>query len=186
MDVKWYAVLTAPNSEAKASAYLKRQGYHTFYPHVREKRYAGRRRSMLEVERPFFSRYLFVCFTKPTHNHFDVNETFGVSTTVSVANEPLQIPNAVIDDLMRMADEDGLIRRQEPPHWFQGKVGDTVTLKDEAPFYGLVAEIASVAALDRKDAISVWIDLLGARREVEVGIGAIADVRKMAANGSRS
>lgn len=176
---RWYAVLTRPQMEAKAAYYLSRQNYWTFYPFERVVRFLNRpggKRLRKEIDRPFFSRYIFVCLRRPTESLYDVNETYGVSTVVNINGEPLEIPSQVIDDLMSRTDDRGLVRRAKPLHWFTGKVGDKVQLVDEAPFYGLVVELASLDALDRKDEIGAWIDFLGSRRQVPIPVQSVARI----------
>lgn len=180
-DPKWYAVHTKPAREKDADTYLRRQGYMTFFPFTREKKFrtvhaASGKRCLIEVERPLFSRYIFVALRRRSDNLFDVNETYGVSTVVSIGGEPLQIPDGVITRLMSLTDADGLVAPKPKEHWFKGKPGDTVEMKDEAPYYGLMAELASVADVDRKDEITIFVELLGAKREVTASATAVAKV----------
>jgi transcription antitermination factor NusG len=188
----WYAVHCGPRCEKKASTELSRKGYFTFYPFLRQKRYVGRRRFPREVDMPLFSRYIFVAFrSKPREAIGDVNDTNGVSTVVYLGGEPLSIPSKVVDALMAITDEcddDGEISYivnakrlaeftdQKEEHWFKGKPGDQVQMLDEAPYYGLIAELASIEHLDKKEEISVWLNVLGARRKVEVRARAVASI----------
>lgn len=193
MDVKWFAVMTKPNAEVQASTYLKRQGYHTFAPFIRKRRYLGRLRAMQDVDHALFPRYVFVAFTKPTHNHHDVNETYGVSTVVRLGEEPLEIPNAVMDGLMSLAEEvpigdEGETRlivdpvrlkrhiAQQQHRVFDADPGASLKLKDEAPYYGLIVTLASVANLDKTGEIAVFAQMLGSEREMSLPVEAVAKV----------
>lgn len=174
----WYAVHTRPSREQDASTYLRRQGYRTWYPFIREKRWIGRapHRRREERDRPLFSRYIFVELSKPTQSLYDVNETYGVSTVVHIAGEPLEIPGGVIDELMARTDEIGMVHQEKPPHWFQGKPGDQVQLVDELPYNGLIARLASLQYLDNRGEISIFLNMLGAEREITVPVTAVAKV----------
>lgn len=175
----WYAALTKPQMERKAAYRLQQQGYWTFYPFERVIRFwnrPGGKRLRREIDVPFFSRYIFVCLRYPSESLYQINETAEISTVVSNRGVPLEIPAGVIDELMERTDEKGLVRRAKPLHWFRGRVGQKVQLIDEAPFYGLIAELASVADLDRKDQIGIFIDFLGSQREVPVAVQSVARI----------
>lgn len=177
-DPKWFAVHTKPQMEADADVHLRRQGYWTFYPHIRQKVRRGPRRRLIEVTRPLFARYLFVAFRgRSGESVHAVNETIGVSTVVyTPGRDPFEIPHPVMDELMERADTDGLIHQAKPAHWFKGRPGQNIELKDEAPYYGLCACIASVADLDKRNEIGIFLRMLGAERRMNVPVTAVAAV----------
>lgn len=173
----WYAVHTRPQRETEAAAQLKRQGYRTFYPFRRVRRYKPRpgrpNGERVEVEKPQFTRYLFVAILEG-QGLYGVNEADAVSTVVYGERGPLRIPGQVITRLMAVCDSDGLVAAEDltAPR-FDGRVGEDVRFREDHPMAGLVAEIASVAGLDRTGEITVWLRLLGARRKVPVPVNAV-------------
>jgi transcriptional antiterminator RfaH len=170
---RWFAVMTSPRSEQEASVHLRRAGFLTFYPHTREtvriSRAGTHRRLLVEVERPLFPRYIFVALRGPSEGLYAVKGLRGVSCIVRLrfSGVPLQIPNCVMDRIIDWADGEGLVPTATALHWFRGKPGDSVEIKD-GPLDGLITCIASVDALDRTDEVSVWVKMLGAEHQVSV------------------
>jgi transcriptional antiterminator RfaH len=170
---KWFAVLCGPRSEQEASVNLRRAGFRVFYPHVREivrvKQLGTARRLRQEVERPLFPRYIFVALRDAAEGLYAVKGLRGVSCIVRLrfSGVPLQIPNCVMNRIIDWADGEGLVPTAKALHWFRGKPGDSVEIKD-GPLDGLITCIASVDALDRTDEVSVWVKMLGAEHQVSV------------------
>ncbi len=98
----------------------------------------------------------------------------GISAIVRypMSKVPLQIPNAVITRIMDWADSDGLCPTAKALHWFCGKAGDAVEIKD-GPLDGLITCIASVDALEASEEISVWVRMLGADHRVSVSAASV-------------
>ncbi len=167
-DIRWYAVQTGANAERSTHGRLKRiPRLHLFYPHTRVKRRAGRRRRLVQIERPLFRSYLFVGMEEGA-SFAPIVDTEGVIAIVSFVGaggerSPVQIPDGVMDELFARADDEGFVATPRPPHWFRGAVGDRVRLEDDGPLFGLLAEIASLQDLERTSRIGVWIDGLGRR-----------------------
>jgi len=179
MIPQWFAVMTQAGQEAHAERHLRKRGFWVFYPHQRVKERRGRNKLLEIVDRPLFSRYVFVALRHPNETFEAVDTTYGVATVVrrSFSKEPLQIPTPVMDALIEIADAEGLVPSDKPPHWFKGREGDTVELVDEEPYFGLVARIASISELDAKGRIRVFLRMLGAEREVDVPLQAVATLR---------
>lgn len=181
----WYAVHARPTLEARANEQLKRQGIATFYPFTRRKvrrKVPGRDQHVLvEVERPYFSGYLFVGL-RPDQSLYEVNNTPAVSTVIYTTPDPetaaaLRIPEPVIDRLMDLTDCGGrYIEPDELVHLFPGKPGDRITFKPDTPFQHFVGEVSSIAELDRTGQIKVWLQLLGGLREVSVSVDAVGEL----------
>ncbi len=102
MDPRWYAVMTTPQQESTAAAWLMRAGYHCAYPfdrHQIRRNLAHGRHRIVWVEKPHFPRYIFVALTKPNQPIGPINAVKGVSRLVTrpLSGVPLQIPTAVMD-----------------------------------------------------------------------------------------
>lgn len=180
---RWYAVMTGPRAEAQAYENLRRQNYWAFYPHTRTKEYVGQhrqRRRLMEIERPLMPRYIFVALRFVSDSVGVVNDTIGVARVVCkrFSGEPLRIPNPVMDEIIERADDDGLVPTVKKSHWFKASIGDKLRLTEDQPYFGLIAELSSIADLDRHGQIKVWLDFLGGRREVEIPATAVAEVRQ--------
>jgi transcription antitermination factor NusG len=110
--MRWYAVMTAPRAEELANRNLRRLGFWTFYPHQRVKR--KRKRANLDqylvewVNMPYYPRYMFLGL-RDGEGLYGVNECDGVSTVVYSGDRPLEVPHAVMDEIIAMGDSNGLV-----------------------------------------------------------------------------
>lgn len=177
----WLAVYTRPSLEARAAERIRRLPVRVFYPHVVEtKRIArpgGRTFRIGETKRALFSRYLFVDMGYSAFRA--VRESEGVCGIVSIAGEPVEVPSIIVEDLMAKADEDGLIGRKDLVKLssrFSGKVGDQVTFRPESYLAHVVGEIASLSRLDKHEQVVVFVEMLGARREVPINVSFIDSI----------
>lgn len=177
--IRWFAVYTAARAEGEVAARLdpvrplgEATRFQVFYPQIKVGFRRGRKREYVEVARPYFPRYLFVGIR--TSDSFGgavaaINATIGVSTVVHLNGNPLEIPPCVMAELMEQAGSCELMSSIGLPKEtarFEGQVGDHVKLSSETPFGGFVCEITSLARLDAHGEIGIWLNLLGAEREV--------------------
>ncbi|MGU3495917.1 transcription termination/antitermination protein NusG [Xanthobacteraceae bacterium A53D] len=196
-ESNWFAVMTEPRGEKAANMGLKRRGFTTFYPFVRERLWRNQPRGLprrrVEVERPYFNRYLFV--DVPRHRSlWEVANAPGVLTVVCFAGQPLCIPLEVIGDLMVRGDawmnsqtDPGLIsfidRAPDGPELPPSAVvkdgrriilkrGQKVRLSETCAFAGLISQIA----FDDGKRIRVWLEALGGLREVPIEPSMIAEI----------
>lgn len=163
----WYAVMTRPTMEHAASVELKRLGMHVFYPFSRvrrKKRVRGTRNKFIIdwVTRPYFSRYIFVLATDEQVPA--VNDAQQVSTIVYLGGVPCPIPDLVIDRMMALTDEQGLVGSLDLASRVPFKAGDEVRFDGEHAFAGLVAQVS----VDAGKEVEVWLDFLGSRRTLRV------------------
>lgn len=175
----WVAVHTFPGQERKAYDGLVALGVVCFFPFTMEKIYTGRRRTMREELRAFFSRYLFARL--PEAGVGLINAVRGVLGVVKNSTGALFVPDAVVRALMALTDRThsgDLIDKKrlarflgdDSSHWFEGAVGDKVVLRS-----GMVAKISSLVELDSHSRISVLINLLGCESETVVPVGSVQE-----------
>lgn len=184
----WYAVMTRPGMEQKADRALRERGFMTFYPFTRERKYRKRpgsqKRHIVEIERPYFSRYLFIVL-RWGQSVYAVNEAPGVSTVVYFGGHPLHIPDDVMGEIIRMADpepadendrgmvgftdltEPAVSEKREPL-----AVGTKILHGDNSPFAGLVSQIA----FDDGNKIRVWLRMLGVVKPALIDSSMIAEI----------
>lgn len=164
----WYAVHTGPRQEDAANQNLRRQGYWTFFPfeRVRKRRkLPNRDQHRVEwIERPYFPRYLFVALRKPNESIYAVNETDGVSTVVYCGEEPLEVPQGVMDELMSRADVNGAVGSVDTVSRKRFRAGQEVRFVEGSPLAGFIA----VVSIDRGRNVRVWLETLGKDREISV------------------
>lgn len=101
----------------------------------------------------------------PNQSIYNINNTIGVATVVYCGYDALPIPQAIINHLRVMTDEQGEIpTEQDKPSRFPGRVGDRVKFKESSPLFGFIAEIKRV---DTGGRLVLELDqMLGVAREV--------------------
>lgn len=156
-DRRWYVVHTQPNGERRADLNLRRQGFATYLPHYARRRRHARRQEL--VKRPLFPRYLFVGLDLARDRWRAVQSTFGVNRLVLACEEPLPVPDGVIDAIRARENGDGLVALGLPAGVGPGS---RVRLVDGifADSKGVLERIAD----DRR--VAILLELLG--REVRV------------------
>ncbi|AOL93025.1 transcription termination/antitermination protein NusG [Porphyrobacter sp. LM 6] len=160
----WFAVQAKPNAAHIAERNLVRQGFDVFLP---LERYALRRgRNLVSASRPYFAGYMFVGFD-PQHAPWRViRSTYGVARLVSFGGSPAPVAPELVTELMRMCDEDGIMRPR-----LDARTGDRVMVAD-GPFAGFVGRLDAVGPNER-----AWLllDIMGKATRVSI---AVADLRR--------
>jgi transcription antitermination factor NusG len=161
----WRVIYTRPNAEAPTAGRLEQLLLPTIFLKFTER--VTQKGRVVEVERPYFSRYLFALV--PDTLHHTVKDLDGVCAIVSQGGRPVEVPDKVVWALHDMGGGDGSIgmvdmtRRRKT---FTGRKGDKVRLS--GPFFGLAAEVASTALLEQYGDVEVFVQMLGGRRKMRV------------------
>lgn len=153
----WYVVHTQPNGEARADLNLRRQGFSTYLPRYARGRRHARRHDV--VVRPLFPRYLFVALDPARDRWRSIHSTFGVSSLVAAGEDPVPVPDGVVDEIRARETDEGFVRLGLPAGV---RPGSPVRLID-----GVFAEATGV--LERvadANRVAILLQLLG--REVRV------------------
>lgn len=159
-DLIWIAVQVKRNAFRQAETGLLRQGFSVFAPKLRRQ---VRRFGKAQTESALlFPGYLFVAVDLARPNWRAVSNTPGVSRFITrKAGEPAAVPADLIQGLIARCAEDGHIL---PPA--EIRPGDRVRLAS-----GPLSEfIATVERVDEDRRVWILLDLLGARREVQVDL----------------
>jgi transcriptional antiterminator RfaH len=146
----WYVVHSKPACEWQAHVNLLRQSFQSFLPFTIATRPAGRR--LEGVVRAYFPRYLFVGLSEGQSLR-PVGNSFGVSSVVYLGQEPLVVPETIMDELHRRCSPDGLVtddRRSPAPAW---AIGQKVRVTKGA-LEGFVGEILR---LDGIPEVELWL-----------------------------
>jgi transcriptional antiterminator RfaH len=157
MSERWYVVHTQPNGEGRADLNLRRQGFATYLPRYARSRRHARRQEV--VKRPLFPRYLFVALDLARDRWRAIHSTFGVDRLVLAGEEPLPVPQEVIDEIRAREGGDGLVALGLPAGVGPGSA---VRLVD-----GIFADAKGVVERIADDCrVAILLELLG--REVRV------------------
>lgn len=183
LPIRWLAVMTAARAEARAERDIQQLGVRAWYPCLTVRRCVGRgRRRSVDELLPLFSRYVFAGVPLGDDSHVAaINAADSVATVVHVDGVPLEIPAAVMAELMARCDTTGLVlqapgARQGAAFGFAGRIGDRVRMAATTPFAGLVAEIARLDRLDSRGEVGLWLEALGGRTAMTVPLGAVGEI----------
>ena len=128
---KWFLLQTKSKQEVRAVENLERQGVNSFCPMIRVEKIL--RGSRVIKQEALFPGYLFVNFNQESVSSITVRSTRGVSRFVTCAGAPVNVPETLIDQLMRRSDlTDDEVVSVLP------KEGDSLQII-EGPFRGLNA-----------------------------------------------
>jgi transcriptional antiterminator RfaH len=136
-SVAWFVVYTNINCETRALKGLAAAGYRTFLPVLRK--FVRHARQRHAVDRPLFTRYLFIGLDPARDGWFAVRTTHGVESILGHEGMPQAVPAEVIAQL-RTAQASGRFDFTRPRATF--KPGDLVAV-DGGPFGDFVAEVAT-------------------------------------------
>jgi transcriptional antiterminator RfaH len=154
---RWFVAHTHPHAEVKACLHLERQGFEFYLP-----RYLKRRRHARKVDTvaaPLFPRYLFIAVDMTAQRWRSINSTIGIARFVCNGDEPVAVPEGVIDGLKFREDADGFIKLDRRPKL---GVGDKVRVLD-----GAFADCLGLfEGFSDRERVTILLDLLG--RKVRV------------------
>jgi transcriptional antiterminator RfaH len=153
--MRWYVVYCQTRQEARADFNLRRQGFETWLPRLRQTRRHARRIDTVFV--PLFPSYLFVSLDLDRQPWRSINGTYGVRRILCTNEHPSPVAKGFIETLQETVDENGLVAA--PKDTF--KCGDRVRLV-ASPFADM---IGTLARLTDKDRVAVLLNVLG--REVQ-------------------
>ena len=103
-DRCWLLLYTKARAESWADINLRKQGFETLLPRVRQRHGFG----------PLFPRYLFV--GGPVGSDFRVAQnTRGVLYVVHFGDKPARVPLEVIDDILVRMNEQGVVELEGRP-----------------------------------------------------------------------
>jgi transcription antitermination factor NusG len=134
--------------EAYASEYLKRAGYTTYCPRLREHRTVRGRR--IEVRPPLFPAYVFVLITDG--QWYSAQWCVWVISVIRDGANPAKVPDRIIDSIQER-ERNGLIELPKQPRL---RRGDRVRITE--------------------DRVAVLLKLLGALQRTELPANAVEAV----------
>lgn len=101
-ELHWQLLYTKPRAEAWVEINLRKQGYATLLPRVKQ-------RSGFS---PLFPRYIFAGF-QPGASPRPMRSTLGVLYVVHCGDHPARVPPSVIEEIRRRMDPHGVVRLDE-------------------------------------------------------------------------
>lgn len=182
----WY--LTCPlagQSDRRAMEWLRRSGFQTYYPMVRERRLLPKREQSLNQRRAgieiisdslkaFLPRYVFVRMDMTAGDWRIVTEVGGVAGVVCKQGSPVLIRDELVNRLRaRESEGNGAIPGAMPALTVFG-IGETVRIADGpfVGFSGIVEKLRTrvIADVDVIERLTVTVDIFGRTTPVEFEI----------------
>lgn len=149
---KWYAVHVRSNQEKNTADFVRGRGGEVFLPTYCLQ--SKRRDRKVQLIKPLFSGYLFVRMDLHSEKRVDVLKAPGTVRIVGFGQEPVPVPDPVIEHLkILVGDGDGPAR----PHPLV-KVGNQVRVISGA-FAGVVGILHETE--DKKPRLVVQLEFLG-------------------------
>jgi transcription antitermination factor NusG len=155
----WAAAQLQPQRDRLAAHFLSLAGFVTYYPRIRVAR-----PSRPDGSSPLFTGYMFVQIESQWHV---AERSPGVIRLVKAdGGRPAHVADAIIGDLRRREDIDGLIALPAPPRLRRG----AKVLITKGPFTDKVAIYQGMKPQQR---VEVLLTMLGAQRQLMLPKGAI-------------
>jgi transcriptional antiterminator RfaH len=159
--MSWFAVYCRSQAETKAAFHLMRQGFDVYLPRYLKSRRHARRIDWIAM--PLFPRYLFVGLNTEKKGWRSIQSTVGVSHLVCFGDQPLPVPNAIIESIRALEDEKGLISFGRDQTFQQG---DEIKILEGA-FGEFTGHFES---LDDHGRVTVLLDLMGRQTKVKTSL----------------
>ena len=148
----WIVAYCQGNSEMRAAANLRRQGFKVYSP--RYKKFRRHARKIDTVIRPLFPRYLFIEFLRASTLWRSIRSTVGVSNVLSAGEKPLFVPSWVIEKLKEEENSIGLITGFKDCNFEDGE-------KIKISGGPLFDRVGIFNGLDDNQRVSVLLNLMG-------------------------
>lgn len=126
-DKVWLALYTKPFKEYQVRDLLNGRGIEVYLPEITVQQQSGRKK------KPFFPEYLFARLDPSSGVMTDVRWTPGMRWIIRAGNEPVHVPDEVVDQIRRRLGSMGVVRPAE-----RFKEGDAVRI-GRGPLEGVEA-----------------------------------------------
>ncbi|MFK7161105.1 transcription/translation regulatory transformer protein RfaH [Marinospirillum sp. MEB164] len=154
----WYAIQCKAKESFRAVEHLEAQGYIVFHPTLQvEKVKRGR---LTYQEEPLFPYYAFIQLCRTSDNWRPIRSTRGVLKLLSFGQEPVQVPDALIQSLQQP-------QQSTTQHLYTPGQKLRIT---SGPFQGLDAILACTKGEDR---VVLLLELLQKEQRITLKVNAV-------------
>lgn len=161
----WYVITTKCRAEVATARNLAQVGYEVYCPLAR----VDKRKNLAKEVECLFPRYIF-CQLIPGRDDFHpIMRTTGVVSFVRFGLWPATIPDALVDEIRRHEDGQGIHKIAK----FDYAVGDEVKIRS-----GLFQGYEAVIKARKRDRIIVLLDMASQETRLEI---AYRDVEPLSA-----
>ena len=160
---RWYTLYTKPNAEYQVASALRQRDIHIYLPEM-----AVSNPQQGRKKKPFFPCYLFIKVDFEAIGLSVVQWTPGLRRIVAFGDQPLPLPDNLIQLIQRQLGEIELAG-DLPAHSFEP--GDTVTITD-GPFQNMLAIFEGPSSSSQR--VRVLLSILGHLNRVQVALDDLA------------
>jgi transcription antitermination factor NusG len=105
---RWFVARVHPHRESIAQLNLHRMGFRSFAPRVRRTvRHARKLRNVLS---PLFPGYVVLILDLSRDRWRCVNSTFGVASLIMGVEQPIPVPQGIVETLVAATERSGTVR----------------------------------------------------------------------------
>ncbi len=149
--------------EVSAQLNLSRQGFRSYAPRVqRTIRHARKLRNVLA---PLFPGYIFVILDLSTDRWRSVNGTTGVASLIMGAEQPMPVPQGIVETLVAATESSGTVRLDSDL-----EIGQRVRILS-GPF---AERLGRLIHLDDKARVRVLIEFMSAEISAQLNRSLVA------------
>ncbi len=148
---RWFVARVHPHRESTAQLNLNRLGFRSFAPRVRSTvRHARKLRNVLT---PLFPGYIFLILDLSRDRWRCVNSTFGVASLIMGVEQPIPVPQGIVETLVAATESSGTIRLDSDL-----EIGQKVRILS-GPF---AEALCRLVHLDDRGRVRVLLEFMGA------------------------
>lgn len=159
---RWYVVQCKGGESFRAGEHLTNQGYRVFHPVLEVQK--KRRNKLVWIAEPLFPHYLFIHLDRVASNWRPIRSTRGVLKLVGFGDEPLPVPDALIETLAARAHLDEASRTSGNAYFRPGEIVEIT----EGPFQALQAVFGTQQGDERA---IVLLNMLHHQQRLELPVG---------------
>ena len=160
---RWFVARVHPHRESTAQLNLHRLGFRSFAPRLpRTVRHARKLRNVLA---PLFPGYIFLILDLSRDRWRCVNSTFGVASLIVGAEQPIPVPQGIVETLVATTESSGTVRLDRDL-----EIGQKVRILS-GPF---AETLCRLVHLDGGGCVRVLLEFMGAEVSARLGRSCVA------------
>lgn len=161
---RWYVVQCKGGESFRASEHLTNQGYRVFHPLLEVQK--KRRNKLVWIAEPLFPHYLFIRLDRVASNWRPIRSTRGVLRLVAFGDEPLPVPDTLVEMLVARSQRDETVREAGNVYFRPGEIVEIT----EGPFQALKAVFETQKGEERA---IVLLNMLHHQQRLELPVGGL-------------
>ena len=160
---RWFVARVHPHREGTAQLNLHRLGFRSFAPRVR--RTVRHARKLRHALAPLFPGYIFLILDLSRDRWYCVNSTFGVASLIMGVEQPIPVPQGIVETLLAATESSGTVRLDSDL-----EIGQKVRILS-GPF---AETLCRLVHLDDRGRVRVLLEFMGAQMSARLDRSCVA------------